>query len=133
MSRSPVNLGFRLLLEMAGLVAFFSWGRTLAPGWVGTVSGLSLATSAAAVWGVFRVPNDGGPPRVEVPGQIRLLLEAVWFGSAVWMTSRNGPGGFALPFGVALGLHYLASWDRVLLLATGSPLPAPGAPTTTKS
>lgn len=123
MSRNPFNLGLRFLLEVAALVALGRWGWSLAPGWVALAPALLLPGAAAAAWGAFRVPNDGGRPVVEIPGPARLALEAAYFGIAVWAASRTGGGEWAMPLGVVVLVHYALSWDRVSLLARGRPLP----------
>lgn len=123
MSRNPLNLGLRFLLEVAALVALGRWGWGLGTGFVALAPALLLPGAAAAAWGIFRVPNDGGRPVVEVPGPVRLALEAAYFGGAVWAASRIGDGGWAAPLGAAVAAHYALSWDRVALLARGRPLP----------
>ncbi len=123
MSRHPLNLAARFLLEIAALLVMARWGWSLAPGWLAVGPAVLVPGVAAVTWGVFRVPNDGGAPTVEVAGQVRLLLEAGFFGAAVWMASRTGAGGWALPLGTATAVHYALSWDRVALLARGRPLP----------
>ncbi|GMV06899.1 MAG: hypothetical protein AMXMBFR53_31740 [Gemmatimonadota bacterium] len=126
MSRHPLNLLFRFLLEVAGLVAMGRWGWHLAPGWGGAALAVGVPAVGAAAWGVFRVQNDGGRPVVEVPGPVRLALEAAFFGAAVWLAARTGSGSWARPLGLAVLVHYAASWDRVALLARNRPLPAGG-------
>lgn len=123
MSRHPLNLAARFFLEIAALAVMARWGWSLTQGWPALVPAILVPGVAASVWGVFRVPNDGGAPTVEVPGPARLLLEVVFFGTAVWMAARTAGSAWALPLGVGTILHYALSWDRVALLARGRPLP----------
>lgn len=127
MSRNPFNLLLRFLLEVAALVVMGRWAWGLLPGWAGALPGLGVPLVAAAAWGIFRVPNDGGPPVVPVPGPVRLLLEAVYFGAATWMALHTGDGSWGIRLGAAVALHYGLSMDRVALLVRNRPLPpAPG-------
>ena len=128
MSRNPLNLLLRFALEMAALVALGRWGWGLLPGWRGVAPGLLTPALAAAAWGVFRVPDDGGAPTVTVTGRVRLALETAFFGGAVLALAATGAGEWATPMGVAVGLHYLLSWDRVGKLARNRPLAPSGAP-----
>jgi hypothetical protein len=85
MSNHPVNLALRFFLELA------------------------------AAWGTFRVPDDPGKPPVQVPGWVRLLLEVVFFGTAVMLLSVE-QSTMAFLFGVVVALHYVASYDRIIWL-----------------
>ena len=75
MSENPINLGLRFVLELAALWAIGSWGWVAHAGPAKYLWSVGLVVLAAALWGVFRVPNDGGPPIVSVPGWVRLLIE----------------------------------------------------------
>ncbi len=118
-------LGTRFLLELAMLAALAVAGWRLGAGvWrYGAMIGMPLA--AAALWGIFRVPNDGGPPTVQVAGIVRLLLEIVLFGAAVAALYAADLPGWALALGSLTLLHYLLSYDRVLWLLRGAPPPGP--------
>lgn len=128
MSRHPVNLLVRFALEMVALVALGRWGWTAFSGGAGVAAGLLAPAVAAAAWGTFRVSDDGGPPVVTVTGRVRLLLEVAFFSSAVWAGAATGDGRWALPLGVAVGIHYIVSWDRVGHLARDQPLTPPADP-----
>lgn len=71
------------------------------------------------LWGVFRVPGDPGDAPVAVPGPVRLLLEAVFFATAVVLLDAAGQSNTALVFGSIVVLHYLASYDRVIRFLRG--------------
>lgn len=61
------------------------------------------------------MPNDPGKAPVPIPGPARLLLEAIFFAAAVGLLAAVRPI-LALVFGVLVGLHYAASYDRVARL-----------------
>jgi hypothetical protein len=113
----------RFLLELALLAALAvtGWGIT-AGGWR-WIFALGLPLAAAALWGSFRVPNDGGPPLVRVPGIVRLLLELFLFGAAVVGLFAAEHPRWALLLGGLTLLHYVLSYDRVLWLLRGAPPP----------
>ena len=74
---------------------------------------IALPLIAATIWGVFRVPDDGGAPTVRVPGIVRLLIEAVFFGFAIWGIFDSGAITTGWIFGGITLLHYLVSYDRI--------------------
>jgi hypothetical protein len=78
----------------------------------------------AAAWGVFRIPNDGGAPVVEVAPIVRLLVEAVFFGLAIVLLWVAGREGWAVAFLAILVLHYAIDYERTLALSTNR-LPKP--------
>jgi hypothetical protein len=51
-----------------------------------------------------------------VPGPVRLALEIVVFGFAVWALYDVGATTLSLALGVAIFLHYAVSYDRVVWL-----------------
>ncbi|HEV7350182.1 YrdB family protein [Telluribacter sp.] len=117
MSQHPINLGVRFLLEILVLVALGTWGWQKPEG-TSLRYGLALLLQvvAATVWGVFRVPNDPGVSPVQVPGLVRLLLEILFFWAAVAALYDLNQFRNSLVLGVVLLVHYLLSYDRVLLL-----------------
>jgi hypothetical protein len=121
MYANPINLALRFLLELAALAAYGYWGWTQHQGLSRWLWAVGLPLLAAVLWGTFRVPNDPGPAPVAVPGQARLLLEALVFGGAVFLLAAAGRPIPAARAGAAilgglLVLHYLVSYDRVLRL-----------------
>ncbi len=66
------------------------------------------------MWGVFRVPGDGGAPVVAVAGWVRLAIEAIFFTTATAALFGSGQRTAALVFAVVVIAHYLVSYDRVL-------------------
>lgn len=115
MAQHPLNLAVRFLLELTALAALGYGGWHRGQGAMKTVLAILLPLLAAALWGVFRVPGDPGPAPVAVPGIVRLLLEAAFFGAAVWILSPIAPK-VAGAFGLAVILHYALSCDRILWL-----------------
>jgi hypothetical protein len=71
---------------------------------------------AAGAWGTFAVPGDpsrSGKAPVPVPGIVRLILELAYFGAATWALFATGLATLGWAYGLAVILHYLASYDRV--------------------
>lgn len=114
MGQNPINLALRFFLELAALYCLGYWGWTQHSGVWRYVLAIGLPLLAAVFWGVFRVPNDGGAPVVQVPGIVRLLIEAVVFGSATWCLLDASATTAGWIFGGITLFHYLISYDRVL-------------------
>jgi hypothetical protein len=75
------------------------------------------------LWGVFNVPNDpsrSGKAPVQVPGVIRLALELLLLGSAVWALYDVELAWPSLIMGVLLIFHYAISYDRIRWLLRAS-------------
>jgi hypothetical protein len=113
MSQSPLNLAFRFTLEMAALYSIGYWGWTRHDGPWRYLLAFGLPVVAAALWGTFRVPGDGGAPRVRVSGVVRLLLEAMFFGAAAWGLFDAGAVRTGLLFSGLVLFHYIISYDRI--------------------
>src|SRR5512139_1897123 len=113
MGYHPLNLALRFVLELVALYFIGRWGWVSFDGlWrYGLAIGLPLI--AATIWGVFRVPDDGGAPVVRVPGIIRLLIEAVFFGFAIWGLFDSGATTTGWIFAGITLLHYIISYDRL--------------------
>jgi len=143
MSVHPLNLALRFLLELVALGAMGYWGWTQQDGAWRWIAALGIPLIAAVVWASFRVPGDQermaqsframtpavaeavpGPGEqkrgaVAVPGVVRLLIEAVFFGGAVALLALADQPRAALIFGVVIVLHYALSYDRIAWLLTG--------------
>jgi hypothetical protein len=116
MSNHIANLTLRFILELVGLYAMGYWGWVTFDGPWRWLAAIGLPLFAAALWGTFRVPDDGGPPIVRVPGIVRLVLEFDFFTAAVlalWFAHQ--PTAALILLVVVLG-HYAISYDRVLRL-----------------
>ncbi|MDA0366597.1 MAG: YrdB family protein [Chloroflexi bacterium] len=93
------NLGLRFLLELAALAAISAWGFGAGEGALANSAlGIGVPVGAAAVWGVFRVPNDPGDAPVPVPGPVRLAIEVAVWGAATAGLVASGRTGLALAF-----------------------------------
>jgi hypothetical protein len=106
MSQNPLNLAVRFLLELGILAALAPWGWSVGQDAVRWLLAIGAPLVAALLWGVFRVPGDGGDPVMIVPGAVRLLLEVALFGLAVAALLAADRPRFALIFGGITSLHY---------------------------
>lgn len=122
MANYPLNLGVRFLLELTGLFALGYWGWNAHAGLARWAWALGLPLVAVILWGTLRVPNDPGKAPVSVPGGVRLLLEAAYFGGAVLAFSAAGRGSWALILSLVVLAHYLGSYDRVGRLIRNQPV-----------
>jgi hypothetical protein len=119
MSKHPLNLALRFLLEIAALVVFAVWGLNAGSGWVGIFLAISLPVFFAAVWGVFAVKNDpsrSGKTVVPTNGFVRLLLELLFFALAALALFDLGFSITGLVFSILVLFHYAASYQRVVWL-----------------
>jgi pimeloyl-ACP methyl ester carboxylesterase len=113
------NLALRFLLEVAALVAMGAGAWALAEGWLQPVLGIGVPLAAATLWAVFRVSEDGGPPVIETPPPLRLLLELVFFALAVALLFSSGRNEWATVLGAVTLLHYAIGYDRTIRFLTG--------------
>ena len=114
-----LNLTVRFGLELAALFAFGAWGFGASEGALRYVLAVLAPLVAAGVWGTFAVPGDpsrSGRAPVPIAGALRLLLEAAFFGCALWATWRLGKRTLAIVAAGLLALHYAASHERVVWL-----------------
>lgn len=119
MGSHPINLVIRFLLELSALLALGVWGWQQAEGSLRFVLAVTIPLSAAILWGVFAVPGDpsrSGTAPIAVPGMLRLALELAVFGFATWALYQVGATGLSWTLGIAVTLHYLTSYDRLLWL-----------------
>ena len=120
MSITTLGLGLHFLLELCALAAMifagFQLGESLA---MRVLLGMALPVAAAAIWGIFRVPNDPGPATVAIDGRLRLLIEWVIFGTAIAMLYVAGHPALATAFLVAAIVDYAIMYERVLRLLHG--------------
>ena len=126
MSKNPVNLAVRFLLELTAILIFGKWGYSL-PGSKGVsiLTAIGMAVLFALLWGVFAVRNDpsrSGKTVVQTPGLIRLILELTLFGAAAYDLTFTR---MAMIFGAVVILHYIFSYDRIRWLLTNSRLDDP--------
>jgi mannose-6-phosphate isomerase-like protein (cupin superfamily) len=116
------HLVIRFVLELAVLAGFAIWGWYVGSGGIlGAVLALLFVALAAAVWAIFRVPNDpgGGRPVVAVPGWARLLLELAIFALSAYGIWTSWSRAAAETLLTALALHYAVTWERTRWLLRG--------------
>lgn len=119
MNDHPVNLAFRFILEVYGLVIMGMWGWHFQDSWLKWLLVISLPLLASILWVTFNVPHDpsrSGQAPVPVPGIIRLFLELLIFGFATWAYYDLGYVTPSIIMGIILFIHYLVSYDRILWL-----------------
>ena len=119
MGSNPINLAFRLLLEIAAYVSMAYWGWTQHDGWQRYAWAIGLPLVWAVLWGTFNVPDDpsrSGKAPVRVPGIVRLLLELAFFATGVWALYTAGGTLWGLIFAALIVIHYALSYDRIAWL-----------------
>lgn len=111
----PVNLAFRLVLELAAFAALAIGGYAIGTGAFSWLFAIGLPIAGVAAWGTFNVPGDrsrGGEAPVPVPGVVRLLVEFDVFGVAVIVVWFASPA-YAVALLVGVVIHYALSIDRI--------------------
>jgi len=121
MNTNPINLAVRFLLEISMLIILGCWGWHISAGWMQYAAALILPVIAATLWGVFRIQNDPKPAPVEVPGIVRLLLEWVLFGSAIFALFSLVYFTLGIIMTVIVKLHYIVSYDRTWAMLQNKP------------
>ena len=109
------NLMLRFILELWALAALAMWG------WLtyGMIAAIIAPVAAAALWGVFAVPDDpsrSGKTVVPVPGWLRLLLELAILYGASWALYSVDQVLLAAVLSASITFHYLVSVDRLAWL-----------------
>ena len=117
MSKNPVNLAVRFLLELAAIFSFGKWGYSLAGSkGISVLTAIGMVVLFALLWGIFAVRNDpsrSGKTVIPIPGSVRLAMELALFGAAAWMLVEMGFKTSAWIFLAVVVVHYAFSWDRV--------------------
>ena len=98
----------RFFLELAAFAAFALWGAQY-----NIACAIAWFVVPAALWGVFRMRDDGGPPVVEVGGRVRLVLEAAVFGGATYGLVAAGRPAWAIGFAAITVVHYAIGHARL--------------------
>lgn len=120
MTNHPANLVFRFILELLMWAALAVVGWNLAEGPMQWVLAMGLPLASMVLWGVFRVPNDGGPPVVQVSGVVRLALELASFATAIVGLYIVAKPLWATLLATLVAVHYALSMDRVRWLLRGA-------------
>jgi len=118
MFRHPLNLLIRFLMEIAALIIVGMWGWHYTTHWTRYILAAALPVLAAAIWGIFRIPNDPKPAPVEVPGIVRLGYELFLFGFAAWALCDMGCNAAGCIMGITTLISYTAGYDRTLKMLT---------------
>jgi hypothetical protein len=109
-----IGLGLHFLLELAAMAALVTWGFQPAHSWWQKILlGIGLPIVVAAVWAVFRVPNDPGQALIPVTGALRLVIELVVLGGAAASLYAARHSTLAVWFGAAILIDYLLMIERV--------------------
>jgi hypothetical protein len=111
----PVNLAFRLILEVAAFVALAIGGYAIGSGVFSWIFAIGLPVAGMAAWGTFNVPGDrsrSGDAPVPVPGIVRLLVELDVFGVAVIVVWFPNPT-YSMMLLAGVVIHYALSIDRI--------------------
>lgn len=119
MGSNPINLAVRFILEMAGLAALGWWGWNQGEGILRFMLALGIPFLAAVLWGTFAVPDDpsrSGEAKVPIHGIVRLMLELAFFVTATWSLFATGLTALGWIYGIAVLIHYVISYDRVMWL-----------------
>jgi len=112
-----INLSVHFLLELCALAAVVYWGfKTGNNGWEKFLLGTGISVLLAAIWGIFRVPNDPGPATIAVPGWVRIIIELGIFTFAAWAIWNTGLISLAWVFGIAIVVNYILMNQRLAFL-----------------
>ncbi len=112
----PLNLGLRFILEVFGFYALGAYGLAAFEAPWHVVAAIAFPFTAAIIWGVFRVPNDGGVPKVQVHGRLRLVLEFSFFSLAIAALWGRDEMWIAGIYAAVILCHYVYSRERVNIL-----------------
>ena len=110
---------FQFILEIVALVSVGYWGWTQHDGLLRVLMTLGLPFLVAAVWGIFRVPNDPGNALVAIPALLRLILELGVFVLAALCLYTAGLQDAAIILYVIVVAQYVVSGRFVFLLTHG--------------
>ncbi|MGE0638289.1 MAG: YrdB family protein [Bacteroidia bacterium] len=119
MHSHPFNLALRFILEISTLFIIGYWGFKNNDGILKYIMTFGLPLLLAAVWGVFAVSNDpsrSGKTVVETAGSMRLVIELLFFAGGSLALYKLGYTKAAYLFALAVIIHYLVSYERVLWL-----------------
>lgn len=119
MGSHPINLVFRFFLELVTLFSMGLWAWRQGDGWLRFILAVGVPLLFAVLWGVFAVPDDpsrSGAAPIPVPGLLRLFLELIFFTVGVWMLRQSGYQSTSIVLGLAIIIHYILSYDRIMWL-----------------
>lgn len=119
MATHPINLAFRFLLELGALTSYAYWGWTQHEGILRLLLAIGIPVIGATVWAVFRVPGEPAEAPVAVSGKVRLLIELVIFGLAIFLLSQADAQTAAIILALLVIVHYALSYDRIMRFLAG--------------
>ncbi|MFN2292014.1 MAG: YrdB family protein [Anaerolineae bacterium] len=114
MRRNQIYRNTRFLLEFAALAALCMWGLRQSPGQIRFLWAIGLPLVAGGLWLSLRAQDYRKTATGRVPGIVRLGLELVLLGFAIWTVFDLGATALGWAFALAVVLHYVLSYDRVL-------------------
>lgn len=116
MTKNPLNLAVRFLLEVASIITMGVWGYNRSDSATGIIYAIILPLGFALLWGIFAVKDDpsrSGNTVLPTPGILRLFLELFLFAAATWMMRDLAYDPIWWIFGLIVLIHYIISYDRV--------------------
>jgi len=116
MSKHPLNLALRFLLELVSLCIIATWAWIFHQGIYQWVAVIVYPATAAAAWAIFKVEGEDGKVLVAVSGITRLLIEILLFSTAARMLYQLHSGRLYSFYLLFLMVHYAVSYDRVFRL-----------------
>ena len=114
MSRNQIYRSARFFLEFAALAALCVWGLRQSPGQLRFLWAIGLPLVAGGLWMSLRAQETRRSATGRVPGIARLGLGLLLLGFAVWTVFDLGATTLGWIFGLAVVLHYVLAYDRVL-------------------
>ena len=121
---ATANLAFRFVLELCAFVSIGYWAYHQAEGLLGGTLALVIPLILALIWGAFGVPEDpsrAGRPAVHIPGVLRLILEMLFFGFALFCLFSMSLPLYAWLLLAALVVNYALAYRRLLWLVKQVP------------
>jgi hypothetical protein len=115
MNNHPLNLIVRFLLEIVLIFIFANWGWKNFEGVNKYLMSIGLPLLISLVWAVFKVEGDPGKAVLPIQGWLRLTYELFVFVVAAFLLYRFD-NKWAFIFIILSIAHYLASYDRIVLL-----------------
>ena len=121
MSKNWLNLVIRVLLEITALYAIGIYFFTFGEGYSQYFLAIVVPTICAVCWSIFRYSNDPREPIFPINGKLRLIMEASFFGLAVYGLKHTIGLPWSSYFLYAILFHYFVSYDRVYRLWMNRP------------
>jgi len=102
-------------MELVAITIIAVWGwHSSTVTWEQYLCAIGLPIVAAAIWGIFRIPNDPNPAPVKVPGIVRLSYELFFFGFSAWALYSLGFHTLSYIMGAITIISYVSGYDWTL-------------------